>query len=117
MNLIYAALLLHSGKKEINEENLKKVIDSTGEKVDDAQIKALVTALEGVNIDEAIQKSAMPTTVAAPPSQAEKEEKKKRKKNQKRLKRRQKRPRVGCHHCSDNLFLIFLTSGRRNNNI
>jgi len=77
MNLIYAALLLHSGKKEINEENLKKVIDSTGEKVDDAQIKALVTALEGVNIDEAIQKSAMPTTVAASPSPAEKEEKKK----------------------------------------
>lgn len=70
MNLIYGALLLHSAKKEINEANLKKIADSTGENVDAAQIKALVAALEGVNIDEAISKAAMPVAVSAPVAQA-----------------------------------------------
>ncbi|MCD6381699.1 MAG: 50S ribosomal protein P1 [Candidatus Aenigmarchaeota archaeon] len=84
MNLIYAALLLHSAGKEINEENLKKVVDATGEKVDDTQIKALVAALEGVNIDEAISKAAMPVAVAPAAGGEEKatEEKKDEKKEE-----------------------------------
>jgi large subunit ribosomal protein L12 len=52
--------------KEVNEANVKKVIESTGEKADDAKVKALVSALEGVNIDEVIKQSAMPVAVAAP---------------------------------------------------
>ncbi len=81
MNLIYAALLLHSAGKEVNEENLKKVVDATGEKVDEAQIKALVAALEGVNIDEAISKAAMP--VATAPAAVATEEKKETKEEKK----------------------------------
>lgn len=66
MKLIYAALLLHSAEKEINEENVKKMVDAAGIEVDDAQIKALVAALDGVNIEEAIEKAAMPVATAAP---------------------------------------------------
>lgn len=66
MNYVYAGLLLHSAGKKIDEEHLKKVITATGEQPDEAKIKALVAALEGVNIDEVISKAAMPVAVAAP---------------------------------------------------
>lgn len=67
MNYVYAGLLLHSAKKPIDEEHLRKVISATGENADEAKIKALVAALEGVNIDEVITKAAMPVAVAAAP--------------------------------------------------
>ena len=69
-NLVYAALLLHSAGKPVNEENVKSVVSATGEEADPAQIKALVTALEGVNIEEAIAKAAMPVAAAAPAAAA-----------------------------------------------
>ncbi len=80
MEYVYAALLLHAAGKEINEDNVKKVLEAAGVSVDDAKVKALVASLEGVNIDEAIEKAAMPVAAAAPaaaPAQAEekKEEK------------------------------------------
>ncbi|MBI2207899.1 50S ribosomal protein P1, partial [Candidatus Woesearchaeota archaeon] len=46
------------------EAHVKKVLEAAGIKVDEARIKALVSALEGVNIDEAIEKAAMPVAVA-----------------------------------------------------
>ncbi|MFC2143047.1 50S ribosomal protein P1 [Candidatus Aenigmatarchaeota archaeon] len=64
MNLIYAALLLHSAKKEVKEETLKKVAEATGDKIEDAQVKAVIAALDGVNIDEVIEKAAMPVAAA-----------------------------------------------------
>ena len=66
MELIYAALLLHSMKQPVSEANVKKVMSATGAHVDEAKIKALVATLEGVNIDEAIAKAAMPVAAAAP---------------------------------------------------
>ncbi|ACS32991.1 50S ribosomal protein P1 [Thermococcus gammatolerans] len=75
MEYVYAALLLHAAGKEINEENLKKVLEAAGVSPDEARIKALVAALEGVNIDEVIEKAAMPVAapvaVAAAPAPAE----------------------------------------------
>ncbi len=68
MEYVYAALLLHEAGKEINEENLKKVIEAAGIEADEARIKALVSALEGVDIEEAISQAAMP--VAAAPAAA-----------------------------------------------
>lgn len=62
-------MLLHSAGKEINVENLKKVMDAGGVKVDEAKIKALIASLEGVNIEEAI-KTAAPVAVAAAPAAA-----------------------------------------------
>ncbi len=79
MNYIYAALLLHSAGKKIDEANLKKVVESTGEKADVAQIKALTTALEGVNIDEAIKTK---TPVAEEKAEEKKEEKEEEKKEE-----------------------------------
>ena len=66
MNYIYSALMLHSAGKQITEENVKKIIQSV-EQPDDAKVKALISALEGVNIEEAISKAAMPVAVAAAP--------------------------------------------------
>lgn len=74
MEYVYSALLLHSAKQPINEENLKKVLQGAGIKPDDAKIKALVASIEGVNIDEAIKQAAV--SVAAPAAEAKKEEKK-----------------------------------------
>ncbi len=67
MEYIYAALLLHKANKEINEENVKKVMTAAGLQADDARVKALVAALSNVNIEEAINK-AIPVASAAPVS-------------------------------------------------
>jgi len=75
MNYIYAALLLHSAGKSVDENGLKSVISATGTEPDAARIKAMVSALEGVNIDEAIAKAAMPVATAAPAAAAPAEKK------------------------------------------
>lgn len=64
MNYVYSALLLHSAGQAVNEENVKKVVSSV-EQPDDAKVKALVAALEGVDIADVISKAAMPVAVAA----------------------------------------------------
>jgi len=74
MENVYAALLLHSAKKEITEENIKRVLEAAGVTVDENRVKALVAALKNVNIDEALQQAVAMPTVAQP---AEKKEEKK----------------------------------------
>jgi len=66
MEYVYAALLLHKLKKEINEESLTSVVKASGAEVNQAQVKALVAALADVNIDEAVK--AAPVAVSAAPS-------------------------------------------------
>jgi large subunit ribosomal protein L12 len=90
---VYASLLLHTAGKEISEENLRRVLDAAGVKVDEVRVKMLVAALKEINIDEVLkQASAAPTITAAPvaaqatapapqqaqpaPAKAEEEEKK-----------------------------------------
>ena len=68
MEYIYAAMLLHKAGQKINEASIKKVLDAASVKTDEARVKALVAALEGVNIDEAIEKAVMPVAVAAAPA-------------------------------------------------
>ncbi|MGD0952006.1 MAG: 50S ribosomal protein P1 [Methanotrichaceae archaeon] len=71
MEYVYAALMLHSAGKEVNEEGIKKVVEAAGIKVDDVRIKALVAALEGVDIAKVLsQASVMPVAVAAAPTAA-----------------------------------------------
>ena len=84
MEYIYASLLLHSAKKEINEDNLKNVLTAAGITVDEVRLKAVVAALKEVNIDEVLKNAtAMPVAVSAaapaqaPAQQAEKKEEKK----------------------------------------
>ncbi len=81
MEYVYSAMLLHAAGKPLSEENLKKVLTAAGVKADDARVKALTAALEGVNIDEAIKSAvampaAAPAAPAAAPEQKKKEEKK-----------------------------------------
>jgi len=84
MEYIYAAMLLHKAGKEINEDAVKKVLEAAGVAVDEARVKALVAALQNVNIEEAVKKAAAPVAAApaaggeAAPAEGEvkKEEKK-----------------------------------------
>ena len=65
MEYIYAAMILHSADKDINEENVKSIIEAAGIEADDARIKALIAALEDVDIDEAMETTAMAAAPAA----------------------------------------------------
>jgi len=76
MEYVYCAMLLHKAGKEINEANVKKVLDAAGVQADDGKVKALIAALDGVNIDEAIKEAAVAAPVAAPVASSAKEEKK-----------------------------------------
>jgi large subunit ribosomal protein L12 len=71
MEYIYAALLLHKAGKEVSEENVKAVLSAAGVAANDARVKALVASLEGVDINEAIEKAAAaPVAMAAAPAAA-----------------------------------------------
>lgn len=67
MDYVYAALFLHSAGKEISEENLKKVTQAAGIEADDIKIKALVSALKQVNIDDVLKSAVAAPTIQAPP--------------------------------------------------
>ena len=85
MEYIYAAMILHTTDKEINEENVSKILEAAGVDVDEARVKALIAALEDVDIEEAMESSALsaapvaaapaaPAADAAPAEKAEEEE-------------------------------------------
>ena len=61
MEYVYAAMLLHSAEKEIDEDGVNAVLTAAGVDVDGARVKALVASLGSVDIGE-----AMATAVAAP---------------------------------------------------
>ena len=70
MEYVYAAMLLHKAGQKIDESSVKKVLEAAHVKVDDARAKALVAALDGVNIEEAIEKAAVAqVAVAAAPAE------------------------------------------------
>lgn len=88
MEYIYAALILHRLGKEINEENVAKIISAAGVEPNQAKIKALIAALSEVNIDDALKSvSSIPmasvsvtsTTQAQPTEEKKKEEEEKKK--------------------------------------
>ena len=65
MEYVYAALLLHNSGKKITEKDMNAVLKAAGTNVDPSRVKALIAALEGVNIEEAISQAAF-TPVQAP---------------------------------------------------
>lgn len=72
MELIYAALLLHSAGKDINEDNVEDVLSGAGIDADAAQVKALIAALEDVDIEEAMEQAvATGAAPAAAPAESE----------------------------------------------
>ena len=77
MELIYIAMLLHKAKKEITEDNVKKVLNAIGLTKSDGEIKALVAAMSEVDIDKAIKEAAVPVNVSSTSVTVDKKEEKK----------------------------------------
>jgi len=84
MEYIYAALILHSVGKEITEDGIKSILSAAGVEVDEARVKALVTALEGINIDEVLEKATVAPVAASAPAPETEEEKKEKKEEKKK---------------------------------
>lgn len=68
MEYVYAAMLLHSAEKEIDEKTVSAVLKGAGVDVDDARVKALVASLGGVDIAEAMTQAVASPAVAAAPA-------------------------------------------------
>jgi len=65
MEYVYAALVLHESGEELNEENITNVLEAAGVDVEESRVKALVAALEDVDIEEAIETAAAVPTGGA----------------------------------------------------
>ena len=70
MEYVYAALMLHKLKKEINEANITGIVKASGAEVNEAQVKSLVAALADVNIEEAVKAAPVAVAAAAPAAEA-----------------------------------------------
>ncbi|HLD19257.1 MAG TPA: 50S ribosomal protein P1 [Candidatus Nanoarchaeia archaeon] len=68
MEYIYAAMLLHKAGQKVDEANVGKVLESAHVKHDPARVKALVSSLEGVDIDKVIKEASIAQPVAAAPA-------------------------------------------------
>ena len=58
MEYVYAALILNETGEEINEDNVTGVLEAAGVDVEESRVKALVAALEDVDIEDAIETAA-----------------------------------------------------------
>jgi len=58
MEYVYAALILNETGEEINEDNVTAVLEAAGVDVEQSRVKALVAALEDVDIEDAIETAA-----------------------------------------------------------
>jgi large subunit ribosomal protein L12 len=77
LEYMYAAMLLHSAGKEIDESSLGNILNAAGISPDTVRVKALVAALAEVDIEEALKApviTAAAAPVAAPAAQEEEEE-------------------------------------------
>jgi large subunit ribosomal protein L12 len=70
MKHLAAAVLLHLAGKPVDEKGLKSVIEASGQKADDAQVKKVVEALKGKDVlkfaKENIGKVALGGATSAP---------------------------------------------------
>jgi large subunit ribosomal protein L12 len=75
MEYVYAALLLHNAGKDVTEDAITGILQAADVDVDATRVKALVASLEGVDIQEAIEKAAFaaPAAGAAAPAAAAEE--------------------------------------------
>ena len=69
MEYIYAALILHNAEKDVTEQGITSILDAAGVDVDESRVKALVAALDGVDIESAIAQAAVaPVAATAAPA-------------------------------------------------
>ncbi|MEM1639414.1 MAG: 50S ribosomal protein P1 [Desulfurococcaceae archaeon] len=66
MEYVYATLLLYKAGKEINEENLKRVLEAAGITVDDVRVKSLVAAVKNIDIAKVLEQALVAPVAAAP---------------------------------------------------
>ena len=66
MEYVYAAMMLHSAEKDIDEKAVGAVLKAAGVKADDARVKALVASLASVDIGEAMNQAIAAPAAAAP---------------------------------------------------
>ncbi|RLG35712.1 50S ribosomal protein P1 [Methanosarcinales archaeon] len=59
MEYVYAALLVHKAGGEITEDAIKAVLNAANVDVEETRVKALVSALEGIDIDDALSKATV----------------------------------------------------------
>ena len=90
MEYVYAGMLLHKAGKEITADAVKKVLEAAGVKVEEGRVKALIAALDGVDIDAAIKDAAVaaPVAVASTASAEAAPQQKQRKKRRKKKRRK-----------------------------
>ena len=74
MEYIYAALLLHKVGEEVNEENLRSVVEASGAEIDESKIKSLVASLKGVDIDKELENASLVSAAPAVSVEVKKEE-------------------------------------------
>ena len=65
MEYIYAALLLHKLGKDVNEENVKKVVVASGAEVDESKIKSLMASLKDVDIAKELESASLVSAAPA----------------------------------------------------
>jgi large subunit ribosomal protein L12 len=66
MEYVYAALLLHKAGQKLTQKAMDAVLTAAGVEADKGRIKALLAALDGVDIDEALSSAAAMPVAAAP---------------------------------------------------
>jgi large subunit ribosomal protein L12 len=69
MEYVYAAMMLHSAEKNIDEKSVTAVLKAAGTDADSARVKALVTSLDDIDIGEAMR-AAIAAPVATAPAAA-----------------------------------------------
>jgi len=71
MQYVYAAMLLHSTGKTVDEAGIEGILKSAGVEYDQTRVKALVASIKNINIDDAISKAAVSQVAAAPAAATE----------------------------------------------
>ena len=112
MEYIYAALLLHDSGKEVTEDGMTAIMKAAGVEAEIGRVKALISALNDVDIDEAMAQAqpayapaapAMPAQApaAAPaPEAGEAEKKEKKEKKEKTAEEEEKAEETGMEGLS-----------------
>ena len=81
MQYVYAAMVLNEAGHKIDEAGVTKVVEASGAKADAGMVKAVVSALQGVDIKQVTSQAlAMPAAAAAPAAEPKAEPKKEEKK-------------------------------------
>ncbi|MBY8997254.1 MAG: 50S ribosomal protein P1 [Candidatus Thorarchaeota archaeon] len=65
MEYVYAALLLHKAGQKLTAKAMEATLTAAGVELDKGRVKALLAALKGVDIDEALKSAAVMPVAAA----------------------------------------------------